>query len=81
MCVHCEDPEEIEGRDNRLLKHLANYKACPNLPQNIRSDAFTALQGKLKSGPVENTLASPSVPAVNTNHDIANCHIPVLTPP
>lgn len=49
-CNWCNDGEPgakgIEGRDNWLVKHLMDEKACPHVPQSVRTQARVFLAGK-----------------------------------
>lgn len=50
ICKHCDNEREIEHRDNNLLDHLANRRACPNAPNDQYTAALRQLAGKRVQG-------------------------------
>lgn len=61
-CSHANTAgRQIEGRDNKLLLHIIDTKACPNAPVAVRQEARVNLMQKGHLGPGSGPiLASPA---------------------
>ncbi|KAF8580656.1 hypothetical protein K439DRAFT_1519381, partial [Ramaria rubella] len=59
-CCHCpEDAKPIEHRENNLLLHLTDTKACPNAPLDVVAEAHRCMMVKGKVSALPITFKEP----------------------